>query len=354
MKIFVSVAAYRDLELPKTIDSLVSNAKNPKSLRIVVLSQDYDKKHPDFSKYKNVEIIKMKHTEAKGAGYARKVLMEYFKDEDFFFQIDSHMRFAKDWDVKLLHMMKQAQDDAGTHKIILSQYPAPYTVHTNNRDYYIKNDKDFWDRVSWTKVVNTWYGAWAGHRQEIEDRSKPHPSQTVLAGYLFAHADFVKEVPYDERITFMGEELCIAIRAYTRGWKIYAPNEMLLWHFYTRKDRPKVWSQIDDSMREYKWNDLEMKSKSVQEQILRGKEEGIYGIGDRDKYLEYQEMIGIDFNKFYDRVMREKINKAVLTEEIGPEESKPESGWCRNREHIHCETKGCQCFCHQKKSRKRR
>jgi hypothetical protein len=63
-------------------------------------------------------------------------------------------------------------------------------------------------------------------------------------------------------------------------------------------------------------------------------------------------MIGIDFNKFYDRVMREKINKAVLIEEIGPGKSMSESGWCKNKEHIYCETKGCECFCHEKKKRK--
>lgn len=353
MKIFVSVAAYRDTELSKTIESLISNADNPKNLRIVILSQDHKNKHPDFSKYKNVELIKMDFRQAKGAGFARKILMEQYNGEEYFFQIDSHERFAKHWDTKILAMMKQAQEDAGTEKIILSQYPAPYTVHTGNRDYYIKKDKDFWDRVSWTSVVNTWYGAWAGHREEIEDKTKPHPSYSILAGYLFTLGKFVEEIPYDERISFMGEELCIAIRAYTRGWKIYAPQEMLVWHFYTRKDRPKVWSQIDDSLREHKWNDIEMKSKSVQEQILRGKEEGIYGIGDRKKYLEYQKMIGIDFNKFYDRVMREKINKAVLTEDIGPEDSKPESGWCRNREHIHCETKGCQCYCHDKRKKRK-
>ena len=351
MKIFVSVAAYRDTELPKTIDSLISNASNPDALRIVVLSQDYPKKHPDFSKYRNVEMIKMNYVDARGAGYARKILMNHYNGEDFFFQIDSHMRFAKHWDIKILHMMQLAQEDALTDKVILSQYPAPYTIHTGNREYYPKNDKDFWDRVSWTSVVNTWYGAWAGNREEMADKTRPCPSYTVLAGYLFAPGYLVKEVPYDERITFMGEELCFAIRAYTRGWKIYAPNEMIIWHFYKRKDRPKVWSQIDDSVRKEKWNDLEMNSKRVQEKILRGIEEGIYGIGDKDKYLEYQEMIGIDFNKFYDRVIKEKINKAVLSQELGPEGFKAESGWCKNKEHVHCETKGCECFCHQKKRR---
>lgn len=353
MKIFVSVAAYRDTELPKTIESLISNASNPAALRIVILSQDFPKKHPDLSKYKNVEMIKINYTDAKGAGYARKIIMDHYNGEEYFFQIDSHLRFVKNWDIKLLSMMEFVKEQEQTHKVILSQFPAPYTIHTGDREYYPKNDKDFWDRVSWTRVVNTWYGAWAGHREEIEDKTKPHPSHTVLAGFLFAHGDFVKEIPYDERITFMGEELCIAIRAYTRGWKIYAPNEMLVWHFYKRKDRPKVWSQMDDSVRKEKWNTLEMKSKSVQEKILRGIEEGVYGVGDKDKYFEYQEMIGIDFNKFYDRVLKEKINKAILIEEIGPE-ARAESGWCKNKEHVHCETKGCQCFCHDKKAKRRR
>ena len=353
MKIFVSIASYRDTELPKTIKSLIDNAVYPERLRIVVLSQDRRKDHPDLSRYKNVELIEMDFRKARGAGYARKVIMDHYNGEDYFFQIDSHMRFDKSWDVKLLTMFEQAQEDAKTEKVVLSQYPAPYTVHTGDKDFYPKNDKDFWDRPSWTSVTNTWHGTWAGHREEIEDRSKPHPSYSVLAGYIFSLGSFVEEIPYDERISFMGEELCIAIRAYTRGWKIYAPNKMIIWHFYTRKDRPKVWSQSDDSIREERWMDLEMVSKKVQENILRGKEAGTYGIGDYDKYLEYQKLIGIDFNNFYDKELRIKVNKAVLIEEINPMGMSRVSGWCKDQEHRPCETKRCECNCHQKKGKLR-
>jgi hypothetical protein len=349
MKIFVSIAAYRDTELPKTVKSLIDNAVYPDNLRIVILSQDKPKSHPDFSQYKNVELIKMDFRKARGAGFARKILMDQYDGEDYFFQIDSHMRFDKSWDLKLLTMFEQAQEESGTEKIILSQYPAPYTVHTGGRDYYPKGDPDFWDKPSWTKVVNTWYGAWAGHREPILDRSKPYPSHSVLAGYIFSLGSFVEEIPYDERISFMGEELCIAIRSYTRGWKIYAPNKMIIWHFYTRKDRPKVWSQTDDSIRDTRWVKLETESKKVQESILRGKDEGVYGIGDYEKYLEYQELVGINFNEFYDKESKRKINKAVLTEEISPTGSKRLSGWCRDQEHRPCETKRCECKCHNKR-----
>ena len=41
---------------------------------------------------------------------------------------------------------------------------------------------------------------------------------------------------------FDGEEVLYASRLYTNGWDSYLPTENLLYHFYTRKDAPKVWS----------------------------------------------------------------------------------------------------------------
>jgi hypothetical protein len=77
-----------------------------------------------------------------------------------------------------------------------------------------------------------------------------------------------------------------------------------------------VWGQMDDSLRDLRWIELEMESKRVQKNILTGKEEGIYGIGSHEKYIEYQNMIGFDFSDFYDKVINKKINDSVKTQEI--------------------------------------
>lgn len=344
--IFVSIAAYRDPELVKTIHSLLDNADRPEDIVIGVLSQDHRNKHPDLSFVPNLRYKKIHSKFARGAGYARKLVMEMYDGEDYFFQTDSHMRFEPHWDTKMLAMMEQAQQDAGTDKVILSQFPAPYKPHTDGGEGKILGDKDFWDRPSWTSVVFTFYGAWAGNREEIEDRSKPHKSHTVLAAMIFAPGIFVKEIPYDERITFMGEELCIAIRAYTRGWQIYAPNEMLMWHYYDRKS-VKVWTQIEDSSREYSWKDLEWASKKVQESVLMGIEEGIFGIGSNEKYIEYQEMIGIDFAKFYNHELASIINGGLLFEELDFESIK-KSGYCMEDFHDACIHYLCECSCHER------
>jgi hypothetical protein len=73
---------------------------------------------------------------------------------------------------------------------------------------------------------------------------------------------------------------------------------------------------MEDLKRPLKWIDMEMQSKRVQKNILLGKEQGVFGIGDYSKYLEYQELIGINFSDFYDNVLHDKVNSAVRSTEI--------------------------------------
>jgi hypothetical protein len=299
MRIFVSVASYRDDQLLKTLQSALNNAKYPKDLDFAVLTQDHPQKHPDLDFVPNITHLTMNYKDAKGAGFARKILMEEYNGQEFFFQTDSHMRFAPNWDVRMITMLDKAQNLAKTKKVILSQFPAPYKIFTNGKEHFPVGDPYYWSDPSWTSVVRTDSDVWAGNREFMSNKKKPCPSWTVLAGYIFAPGSLPLEVPYDDRISFMGEELCFAVRAYTRGWKIYAPNEMLIWHFYNRKGRPKVWSQRDNVGRKTMWPELELISHQVQRDVLTGKEQGIYGIGNEKLYKQYQRMIGIDFNEFY-------------------------------------------------------
>jgi len=317
MSIFISIASYKDTELVPTIKSIISNADNPSNLHFGVVSQDENRKHPNLDDIvDNLSYLKMDFRQARGAGYARKLAMEMYEGEDFYLQLDSHMRAIQGWDTKLKSMYHQSTKIADTDKIILSQYPAAYEIHTNGKEYFIQTHEELWSTPTWSRVHNRDNGSWSSVREKFDDLSQPHPSHTVLAGYIFAPSKFVEEIPYDERISFMGEELCIAIRAYTRNWKIYAPNEMLFWHFYKRKQSPKIWNQMEDIKRPLKWVEMEMNSKRVQKEILLGREEGIFGIGDYDKYLEYQELIGINFADFYENEINAKVNKGLKTQEL--------------------------------------
>ena len=344
MSIFISIASYRDAELPKTIKNIISNADHPEELYFGVVDQDQRNRWADLSFVPNLKHIKVHFKDAKGAGYARKLATELYEGQDYFFQTDSHMRFANGWDTKLKEMYQWCATDAETDKVILSQFPAPFEVLTDGSDYYITGDRDFWDEPSWTSVVNTYYGAWAGNREKMQDRSHPHKSHTVLGALLFSRGQIALDIPYDERISFMGEELCYAIRAYTRGYKIYAPNEMLAWHFYKRNDRPKVWGD-----KKLEWFKIEKSSKDVQKNVLTGVERGTYGIEDEGLYQQYQKMIGIDFKEFYSIEPKEIRDLDWVSEEITFDFSGITSGPCLNNEHSICTVDACICDCHKEK-----
>ena len=299
MKIFVSIAGYRDTEITKTLKSAIENARFPKDIEFSVLTQDGPKFHPDLSFVPNIIHQKMHFKDALGAGHARKIVMDTYDGQEYFFQTDSHMRFAPNWDVRMITMLEEAKQMARSEKVMLSQFPAPYKVLTNGKDHFPEGDKFFWSDPSWTSVVRTFKDDWAGNRETMRNKTKLHESHTILAGYVFAPGNLVNEVPYDERISFMGEELCFAVRAYTRGWKIYSPYEMLLWHFYSRKGHPKIWNQRDDMVRKQKWAEIEKNSRDIQRDILTGKEKGIYGVGDQHLFRKYQTMTGINFKDFY-------------------------------------------------------
>lgn len=350
MSIFISIASYRDQELMHTVQSLYNNADNPSQLTFGIVNQNEDGCFEDFGWLGDQVIINnMHYGEAKGAGFARKIAMEMYDGQDYFFQTDSHMRFAKGWDTKLKNMLVESQQLAKTDKVILSQFPAPYQINEDGSISYPEGDPDFWDEVSWTSVVNTWTGVWAGNRERMVDKSKPHLSHTVLGALLFTTGKFVEEIPYDERISFMGEELCIAIRAYTRGWKIYAPNKMVCWHFYKRSDRPKIWN---DNLKTRVWTQIESESQRVQEGVLLAKETGLYGIDDYNAYVDYQKMIGISFENVYANEIKEKRNLGIIIQEMEFDENfdfvtVARSGYCSKGLHDKCLAKeDCFCKCH--------
>ena len=57
------------------------------------------------------------------------------------------------------------------------------------------------------------------------DSSTPGKSRLLAAGLVFARGAFLREVPMDPQVYFQGEEVSLAIRAYTHGYNLYHPTE---------------------------------------------------------------------------------------------------------------------------------
>lgn len=299
MNIFISIASYRDPELQWTIKSAIDNAVNPENLFFGIVYQGIESEMPDLSYVKNLSIIKIHPKEARGAGYARSRAMELYSGQNYFLQIDSHTRFAQDWDTISIDQLSKAKNISGHNKVILSYFPAPFEPERNGGMYLVKNNTKIKPYPTRQKLSLNKRKQWTAERLEFENKSKENPelSETVLGGFIFCDGSIVNEVPYDSEISFFGEEVCFAMRSWTRGWDIYSPSKNIVYHFYSRGGYDKIWK--DRNLRGLSWKELEDISYRKQKRVLCGEEVGIFGAGNVRTLEEYEKFTNTKFKDFY-------------------------------------------------------
>ena len=299
MRIFISIASYRDPELQWTIKSAIENANNPDNLYFGIVHQGLDSEIFNYEEIKNISIIKMHPKEARGAGYARSKAMELYDGQEYFLQVDSHTRFVPGWDLLCIDQLSRAKNISGHSRVMLSYFPAPFEPEKNGGMFLIKNNPKIKAYPTRQKISLNKRKQWTAERFEFENKLKENPelSETVLGGFIFSDGSIVNEVPYDPEISFFGEEICFAMRSWTRGWDIYSPSKNIVYHFYSRGGYSKIWK--DRNLRGLSWKELEDISYEKQKKILCGEESGIFGAGSIRTLEEYEMFTSTNFKDFY-------------------------------------------------------
>lgn len=296
--IFVSVASYRDPELESTLRDLIDKAEKPGRIHVGIVYQGTERERPSFDFLPKYSLISMHPREARGVGFARSKAMSLYQGETYFLQIDSHMRFVQNWDRLVIDQLQKAQS-LTKNKVILSSFAAPYSLEGNRTIIHTKKVGELAVHPTKQKVFLRKSNEWGAERVEFEnpDRPMPEESNTILAGFVFTYGEIVNEIPYDPEISFFGEEICFAARAWTRGWDIYSPSIVLAYHFYQRGGFRKVWN--DNNIRTISWSELQQISYAKQKRVLCGIEKGQMGLGDLRTIEAYESMVGFSFKEFY-------------------------------------------------------
>ena len=305
MKIFIQIASYRDPELIKTIKSAIENSKNPKNLVFGIARQFHpDDKFDDLSEYekdKRFRILNIPYLESKGACWARNQIQQLYKDEKYTLQIDSHMRFAPNWDDEMINMIKQLQKK-GHKKPLLTGYVSSFDP---------ENDPQGRVQDPWRMVFDRFIpeGAVFFLPETIpgwQDLTEPVTSRFYSAHFCFTLGEFSNEVQHDPEYYFHGEEISIAARAYTHGYDLFHPHKTLIWHEYTRKGRTKQWD--DDKKWVERNNRCHKKNRALfgmdNEEPM---DHGNYGFGNVRTLKDYEKYSGLLFSKR--AIQQETIDK---------------------------------------------
>jgi len=301
--IFLSLASYRDPELVPSINSAIANAHDPDNLRFGVGWQHSPEETlpPEWHTDPRFIILDVPTTDTKGVCWMRAMIMQQWAGEDFYLQLDSHHRFAPNWDIQLLKMWSDLKA-CGVEKPLLTSYISAFNPANDPAGRHPSPYSFHWDRF----IPEGSFFTRPGDMPNWQQLRFPESSRFFSAHFAFVEGKFCREVPYDPNIFFHGEEPDMAVRAYTHGYDSFAIHRPLVWHEYTRVGRPHVWDQKEPIEKiHHTWN---VTAHARVKKLLGTDGErcdidfGPYGLGTKRTLADYERFAGI---RFRDRTVQQ-------------------------------------------------
>lgn len=298
-RIFVSIASFRDPECQLTIKDMYEKAAKPERIHLGLISQfdpkfDRDLFEVQPSRPGQIRELLFDWRESKGVCWARFLAQALWRNEEYFLQIDSHMRFAEGWDDLLI------ADLAGcpTEKAVLASCAPPYlTPGDLIPDIYpglIRTDGFLDDGA--LRFTGVWQSV-----PVAEHLRMPF----IMAGSLFSRSAMIQDVPYDPYQHFETEEVTYAMRLYTHGWDVYLATARTVWHQFLRNNTTKrrgvegdafLQARTERSARAYRrFNHMSDHALSSDPDVLRDLE--LFDIGDVRPLWQYEDYAGLDFRR---------------------------------------------------------
>jgi len=308
-KIFISIASCKEHFLEQTIHSALGNAKYPDRIYFGIFNTVINEK-PFNCLLKNVYIKNLQCTQPPGLGFSRKEATKLCPpDADYILQIDAHMIFEKNWDESLIISINEIEKKY--NKIIISLICPNWTIDENQNiiihPFGIVDSKNVPKREAFfpptiaynsafESIGHSYPQTW-GHFYKWQNES--HIEVKSIAGcFVFARKKMFEEIEHDARCKWGADEGLFAMRAWTRGYKIFTINKSIAYHLNKDENYQKAKEDWRDHIiyPETAFFETFITIKN----IFLGKEIGKYGALNIESLKEYEEFCNFDFNKFYD------------------------------------------------------
>ena len=304
--IFVGIAAMNEIDVVQTIENALEMANKPENLSFGVWNhnthgEDLVYEHP------RVRIVNVHYPISLGLGVGRACVASLYGGEKYYYQIDAHMLFQRNWDEKLVTAHKTLELEVS--KPIISYFGQMWWTDEDGtiQGYDPENEKGVLglpmayssEHRSFGLPINIGHPDGA---QMWRDTDKPYLEHyNIQGGFLFTRAEFLSDVGYDPQLMFFGEELLLAMRAWTRGYRIFVIKDPVQWH----KDRwgsKKHENERDLVENEQRppttpqgavWDWRQQESMRRVQRIFRGDYLGFWGAPNAELLEQYLEESGL-------------------------------------------------------------
>tara|TARA_Y100000310_G_scaffold279729_1_gene299036 strand:- start:815 stop:2113 length:1299 start_codon:yes stop_codon:yes gene_type:complete len=307
--IFIQIPCYRDRQIVQTIEDCIKKASNPRRLRFGICWQKSSEEDYllSYQSRDNFKILTFPYENSKGVCWARNQIQKLYDGEDYIFQLDSHHRFVQDWDKILLKMLTQTD----SKKPILTTYGTPFFTDRSVNAcgmYDMTPTRIFFHRFNPAGILIQK----PEYMRNYRNVKRPEPARFLSGHFIFTSGSFIRACPYDPKLYFHGEEIAMAVRAFTHGYDLYHPNKLIQWHLYAKGYVNKHAYDHDPYTTNNTpfWSDLEVESVRRLRSLLGippevdepentkriVKIQKKYGLGTKRTLEDYQKYAGVDFN----------------------------------------------------------
>lgn len=288
--IFVQIPSYHDFELSRTIIDCQNKSSGKHKINFGVHISYFEKKEIDIPNLNNLKIQISRAPENIGVGISRYLANEFYSGEDYYLQIDSHMRFEPFWDDILINNYKKYVSNGANP--VISAYPGAYTYEDFN--VKILNNKA---HVSYTDFIQelSFKGNFVPHQRAVGNFKNNIFTKSVSAASIFSNGDMHNIKP-NKKIFFWGEEILTAVRLFTSGYDLMLPESQNFYHLYYdynngfKNLRRQVGEDFPTATLE-----LEKESQNELTRILFNQPIGDQELGSKKTLKDYEKFAGIDF-----------------------------------------------------------
>ncbi|MHB1311021.1 MAG: GlcNAc-transferase family protein [Gemmatimonadaceae bacterium] len=301
--IFIQIAAYRDPQLVPTLRDAIAQANDPSRLHFCIAWQHGDDERADelFAEVRTqarFTILDIPHVESRGVCWARHQVQQHYQGEAYTMQLDSHHRFVAGWDDLCIGMIEELRA-GGVAKPLLTGYLPSFDP---------EQDPESRVRQAWFLAFDRFIPEGAIFFMptpipDWEERTTPMRSRFYSAHFAFTLGSFAREVQHNPEYYFHGEEISIAVRAFTHGYDLFHPHRLVAWHEYTRRGRTKHWDDhagwggVNVSSHAHNRTLFGMDEYADQPEVVAQAQQGQYGFGTSRTLEAYERYAGICFRR---------------------------------------------------------
>lgn len=287
--IFVQIASYHDYELIKTITDAIDKSSGSVHINFGVHSSYFENNDIEIPNLQNVKKYISKAPDNLGMGMGRFIAHSFYNGEDYYLQIDSHMRFDYNWDLDMIRDVDNYRC-LGFQKPLITDYPKPYWYQgevETTRDFYEPVQRRVFKQESYFTEV-----FFPMQTSELNPKGNAY-TKSLSGGSVFTVGDFITP---NTKIFDSGEELFLSLRAYTNGFDLLLPKELYLYHLYYSNDgnpknkRRRVWDDFASTSSE-----RNQKSREEIVTTIANNVQSKYHLGTERTLSDFEDFAGIKF-----------------------------------------------------------